>query len=291
MADVREVYFAAADGLELFARDYGDDGLTPVMCLPGLTRNSRDFETVAPRLSPKRRVICPDYRGRGRSQYAADPVTYRPDVELDDALRLLDTLGVTRAAVIGTSRGGIVAMVMAAKAKDRLAGVLFNDVGPHLETAGLLRIRNYLGATLPFHTWDGAVEALKAANPGFDKLTDTDWMNFARRVFRDDNGRPGLDYDPDLAKTFPGAEAIAAGKLADIWNLFDLVAPLPSLVLRGENSDLLSEATVAEMQRRSPRLAAVTVKGRAHVPFLDEAESIAAMDQWLARVDEHEMKR
>jgi len=289
----REVHWTAADGLKLFARDYGAERgePLPVLCLSGLTRNSRDFESIAPRLSLTRRVICPDYRGRGRSQYAADPKSYRPDVELDDVLLLLDALTIARVAVIGTSRGGIVAMVMAAKAKERLAGICFNDIGPHVDAAGLLRIRSYLGVAPRFTTWEQAAASIQATNPGFKNISDEGWLAFARRVFRDEDGVPKADYDLRLGEGFPGAEDIAAGKVADIWPMFDQTIPLTSVVLRGENSDLLSVETVAEMQRRHPALAAVTVKDRAHVPLLDESESIAAIESWLAAVDQNEKQR
>lgn len=287
----RDVYSASGDGLKLFARDYGPEmgGATPVLCLAGLTRNSLDFETIAPRLSRARRVICPDYRGRGRSEYSPDPKTYRPDIELDDALRLLDQLGIDRVAVIGTSRGGIIAMVMAAKAKERLAGICYNDVGPRIEAEGLLRIRSYLGVAPRFENFEQAVASLKAVNPGFRNLPDAQWMAFARRIFTDNNGRPGANYDLRLGESFPSAEDIAAGKLADAWPLFEATVPLPSTVLRGEFSDLLSAETVAEMLRRHPALQSVTVKDRAHVPLLDEPESVAAIDRWLAAVDHSEI--
>jgi pimeloyl-ACP methyl ester carboxylesterase len=286
----RDVYSASADGLKLYARDFGPErgDALPVLCLAGLTRNSQDFETIAPHLALSRRVICPDYRGRGRSEHSPDPKTYRPDIELDDALRLLDQLGVHRVAVIGTSRGGIIAMVMAAKAKDRLAGICFNDVGPRIEAEGLLRIRSYLGVAPRFETFEQAVASIRATNPGFRNVSDAQWMAFTRRIFRDENGRPGTNYDLRLGESFPSADEIAAGKLADIWPLFDLTVPLPAVVLRGEFSDLLTADTVAEMQRRHPALSAVTVKDRAHVPFLDEPECIAAIDTWLAAVDGRE---
>ena len=285
--DHRSVFSTSADGLKLFARDYGPErtDLVPVLCLAGLTRNSLDFETIAPRLAQTRRVICPDYRGRGLSQFAADPKSYRPDVELEDTLRLLDQLGISRVAVIGTSRGGLIAMVMAAKARERLAGICYNDIGPRIEPEGLLRIRSYLGVMPRFENFEQAVASIKAVNPGFKNLSDGQWMAFARRIFKDESGRPAANYDLRLGETFPGAEEIAAEKLADAWPLFDLTVPLPSTVLRGEFSDLLTTATVAEMQRRHPALAAVTVKDRAHVPLLDEPESIAAIEAWLRAVD------
>ncbi|MCB1380867.1 MAG: alpha/beta hydrolase [Alphaproteobacteria bacterium] len=273
--------------MRLHARDHGPVEATRValLCLPGLTRNAKDFESIAGRLAEDRRVICPDFRGRGRSQYASDPTTYRPDVEVADTLRLLDTLGIERAAIIGTSRGGIVAMVMATRAKDRMAGVLFNDIGPRIDKAGLLRIRTYLGNDPQFGSWDDAVAALKATNPGFETLTPAEWLVFARRVFRDADGVPRADYDAGLTATFPSAADIEDGKTPELWGLFDLLAGLPVAVLRGEHSDLLSAATVAEMVRQLPQTRATTVRNRGHVPFLDEPESLIAIDHWLADVD------
>lgn len=279
----------AADGVRLYARDYAGPGmgLTPVVCLPGLTRNAKDFETIAPRLSLARRVICPDFRGRGKSAHA-DPATYRPDQELADTLLLLDTLGISRFAVIGTSRGGIVAMLMAARALDRMAGVAFNDIGPKIDKPGLIRIRSYLGSDPHFTGWAQAIDALKVTNPGFQSLSEEEWLAFARRVFRDENGVPRADYDAGLTKNFPSVEDIETAKVPELWGLLDLMIDLPCTVLRGQYSDLLSAETVDEMQRRHKRLAAVTVANRGHVPFLDEPESIAAIDDWLAEVDRRE---
>lgn len=282
--DFREVHYSSVDGLSLYARDYAGGAGIPVLCLPGLTRNAKDFEALAPWLAKSRRVICPDFRGRGNSQYADDPSSYRPDVEMADTIALLDHLDVPRAGVIGTSRGGIVAMFMAAQAKERLAGVALNDIGPRIDVAGLLRIRTYLGRDPAFASWDEAAAALKITNPGFDTLTEAQWQVFARRVFREENGLPRADYDPQLTQGFPSAEAIASGKVPELWSLFDQLAPLPALVLRGENSDLLSAATVAEMQQRHPGLATVTIPNRGHVPFLDEPAAMARIESWLARL-------
>ena len=280
----REHFVAAADGTRLYARDYGGSGLTPAVCLPGLTRNAKDFETIAPWLAETRRVVALDFRGRGMSG-RADPATYRPDQEVADTLAVLDHLGIGRFAVIGTSRGGIVAMVMAARALPRMAGVLLNDIGPRIEAAGLLRIRGYLGTDPQFDGWDEAVAALKSANPGFPDLGEDEWLAFARRVYREADGRPCADYDPALAVNFPSAEDILAAKVPELWPLFDMLGSLPCLVLRGVHSDLLSEETVAAMRKRHARLAAATVRGRGHVPFLDEDDSLAAITDWLAAVD------
>lgn len=280
-----EHHVEAADGTRLYARDYqAGGGLTAAVCLPGLTRNARDFETIAPRLAAGRRVIALDFRGRGMSG-RADPATYRPDQEVADTLAVLDHLGVDRFAILGTSRGGIVAMVMAARALPRMAGVLFNDIGPRIDKAGLLRIRSYLGSDPQFASWAGAVAALKATNPGFARLSEACWLTFARRVYREEDGRPRADYDPALAVNFPGPEEIEAGKVPELWPLFEMLSPLPCLVLRGAHSDLLSPETVAEMQARHANLSAATVQDRGHVPFLDEPESLAAITDWLAAVD------
>lgn len=285
MAGYREHVFTAADGTPLYARDYGSPGgLTPAVCLPGLTRNAKDFETIAPELARQRRVVALDFRGRGRSG-RADPATYRPDQEVADTLLVLDQLGIRRFAIIGTSRGGIVAMVMAVRALERMAGVLFNDIGPQIDKEGMLRIRGYLGTDKPVASWEEAVSGLKRTTPGFPDLSEEDWHAFARRLYRDEDGRPRMDYDPGLSLNFPSTEEIMSGKASDLWPLFDLLAPLPCLVLRGEHSDLLSEETVAEMRRRHPRLAAATVPARGHVPFLDEPVSRQAMAAWLAAVD------
>ena len=281
-----EHFVSAADGTQLYVRDYAADrsGLVPIVCLPGLTRNAKDFETIAPALAQTRRVLAFDFRGRGRSG-RADPATYRPDQEVADTLLALDTLGIGRFAIIGTSRGGIAAMVMAARALPRMAGVLFNDIGPRIDKAGLLRIRTYLGTDPQFSSWHEAVAALKSSNPGFDTLSETDWLAFARRVYREVNGVPRADYDPGLAQNFPSVADIEAGKMPELWALLDMMADVPSLVLRGEHSDLLSDEVVAGMHQHHRRLQSVTVRARGHVPFLDEPESVSAIARWLSVVD------
>lgn len=279
----RDVYFTSADGLALYGRDYpADNGSTPLLCLCGLTRNMRDFEPLAQWLGGSRRLIMMDYRGRGRSAYAPDPLTYRPDIELADALRLLDHLGIGQANIIGTSRGGIIAMLMAAQFPQRLESVLLNDVGPIIEKASLLRIRSYLGRAVSFGSWNEAVAALKDSNPGFETLSESEWLSFAQRVFVEKGGRITNDYDLRLAETFPTAEDIEKSGVPDLWRLFDALAAFPVTVLRAEHSDLLSAETVTEMQKRHPRLSAFTIKDRGHVPFLNEPDAKAAIEAWLA---------
>lgn len=279
----REIRFRSPDGLDLYARDYGParDGPTPVLCLSGLTRNSKDAHPVAERIGQRRRLIAPDYRGRGRSAYAQDWSSYRVEVELADAIALLDRLGLQKVVVIGTSRGGLIAMLMVNLHRDRMFGVLLNDIGPELEQAGLLRIRRYLGKPLRAATWRGAVAALKRINPGFETLDEAQWLSFARRVYRDENGRPALDYDANLARAFPTPAQIKASPAS--WDLLKALGGLPAAALRGEHSDLISPATHARMAKLVAGLDAVSVANRGHAPFLDEPESAAAIDRLLAR--------
>lgn len=278
--------FRSADGLSLHARDYGhrDNGATPAVCLSGLTRNAKDFHQLACRLARHRRVLAPDYRGRGLSDYAPDPAHYTVEVELDDVRALFEAAGITRAVVIGTSRGGIIAMLMAATSREMLAGVVLNDIGPVLEVEGLLRIASYLGAPPP-DDWSAVVAYLRKTNPGFTGLDDAAWEDFARRIFRDEDGRPALDYDMRLASAFPDPEIIKQGEIPPFWNIFEALRGLPAGLLRGEHSDLLSEDTMAEMRRRVPELKVATVPGRAHTPFLDEPESLALIDAVIAEAD------
>jgi pimeloyl-ACP methyl ester carboxylesterase len=281
----RDLRFRSPDGLELYARDYGprEPVATPVLCLSGLTRNSRDAQPVAEQIASDRRVIAPDYRGRGRSDYATDWSTYTVEVELADAIALLDSLGIARVVLIGTSRGGLIAMLMAALHRDRLAGVLLNDIGPVLEPAGLQRIRRYLGRPLRVTTWRGAVAGLKRNNPGFQSLSEAEWLAFARRLYRDEGGRPVLDYDRNLRRSFPAAARIAAGAVPPMWELMAPLEGLPVAALRGKHSDLLSPDTHARMAEVVPGLDAATVADRGHAPFLDEPESRAAIARLLAR--------
>ncbi len=287
----RSIFFQTDDGLKLFARDYSsaNSSLTPVLCLPGLTRNSKDFEIIAPWLAKDRRVIVPDFRGRGQSQYAEDSASYRPDVELSDMIGLLNFQRIDRVAVIGTSRGGIVGMLMAALHRDRLAGLLLNDIGPELESAGLLRIRTYLGVQTKFESWDTAMDVLKSNNTGFHSLAADEWKAFAHRVYKPVSGLPCSDYDMALADTFPAIEDIRAGRIARLWDLFGSMQGLPVSVVRGEHSDLLSTATVKGMKEMIADMDATVVSNRGHAPFLDETESKGALVRWLERVDIHEI--
>ena len=268
----RHLYFTVHDGTRLYARDYGPRTARalPVVCLAGLTRNSKDFHLLAERLSAKRRVLALDWRGRGRSG-RADWRTYTPMVELADTLSLKTMAGIGEAAGGGTSRGGIVAMLMAAIRPTAIRAAVLNDIGPAIAPEGLLRIYGFLNHTPAPADWRHAAEILeKAHGAAFHGLGPDDWMAYARRTFRDVNGRPVIDFDPELRQSYVAYDDIVSGRTPDLWPQFEAMRAIPVLVLRGENSDILTAATVDAMRKRHPRLRAMTVAGRGHPPFLDE---------------------
>jgi pimeloyl-ACP methyl ester carboxylesterase len=266
--------FTSSDGVTLFYRDEGE-GL-PLLCLAGLTRDGRDFDFVAPHLQAVR-LIRPDYRGRGRSERAPWQ-SYTVQREARDALELLDHLGLARAAILGTSRGGLIAMLLARDAKARLMGVALNDIGPEIDPAGLAVIQDYLGR-VPVQKTHAEMAARRAeVLTGFRGVAESRWREEAERLFDETEDGLALRYDPALRAAFletgPQPEP-------DMWPVFDALASLPLCALRGANSDLLSADTFAEMMRRRPDMIAAEVPGRGHVPFLDEPESLEALRRWL----------
>lgn len=265
--------FTAADGVRIAYEDAGAG--IPVLCLSGLTRNARDFDFVAPHLDGLR-LIRMDYRGRGRSDWA-DHKTYDVATEAGDALGLLDHLGIGKAAVLGTSRGGLIAMLLGAMARNRLLGVAMNDVGPVFEPGGLTAIRDYLGKNPDFATLEEAAEARMADTSQFANVPKQRWMTFLGHVFDETPDGLKINYDPKLY------DAIAPGfdqPLPDTWPLFEALEGLPLAVIHGEKSDLLSRATVEEMARRHPGAHVAHVPDRGHIPFLDEPEALAALGAW-----------
>jgi pimeloyl-ACP methyl ester carboxylesterase len=282
-----ERFTLTQDGLPLFYRDYpGPPERTPVLCIPGLTRNARDFDFIARHIAITRRVIATDLRGRGRSGYDPNPANYAVPVETRDMFQLLQAAGVARVIVLGTSRGGVIAMTMAAFAPAILAGAILNDMGAQLDAAGLERIYRNLRSPPSYTGWDEAAAALKAANEAlFPNVSEERWRRFAHALYREGEGRIVGDYDP----RFPAAILAGSGTnprteagAANLWKWFGALGPIPALVLRGENSELLSEETVAAMIAAKPDLASTIVKDRGHVPFLDEPEAVAAIDTFLA---------
>jgi pimeloyl-ACP methyl ester carboxylesterase len=284
---VIEHWHAAPDGTRLFAREVGPHrpDQVPLLCLPGLTRNSSDFEPVFEIFGTTRRVIAMDFRGRGKSDHAADPLTYRPDVELQDTLGFLDALRVERVAILGTSRGGIVGMLMAALAKNRMAGLFLNDIGCKLEAAGLLRIMGYVGTAQTYKSWNDVAKQTAQSAVGFSGVSPKLWMAVVKRIYRESDDGIVQSHDLALSQTLPSVQAVTEGKLPELWSLMSALSDLPFALLRGEGSDLLSVDTVARMAELVPDLVTTTVAGRGHVPFLDEPESVAAIQTWLERVD------
>lgn len=275
--------FTASDGASLAFDDTGTGPAgpgVPLLCLAGLTRNARDFEPLLPHLGA-RRVIRMDYRGRGRSDYTG-AATYTVPQEARDVLDLLDHLGLDRVALLGTSRGGLIGMGLAAAAADRLAGLCLNDVGPRIERAGLERISGYIGRNPAARTHEELAAQLAQVMTGFANVPPERWLQQARAQYlRTDDGLQ-IDYDPALRDSFTAA---FSGDLPEAWAQFDAAADLPLCTLRGVNSELLSEATLQKMQARRPDMIVARVPDRGHVPFLDEPEALVAIQTWLEACD------
>jgi len=280
----REQNWTSADGLTLYGRVYESAGRAApaILCLPGLTRNSRDFEVLAPHLAERYRVICPDLRGRGFSQRDPQWRNYHPGTYLDDIGRLMEVFGLERVAVIGTSLGGLLAMLLAAGQPGRVAGIVLNDIGPEADHRGIERIRAYAGRLPPVRTWDEATAQFREVNgqtlPG---LSDRQWAVIARRCYREDaSGVPVLDCDPMIGEAIRAAPAMPQG----LWPVFAQIGAVPMLVVRGELSDILSVEILERMRREKSDLESLTVAGRGHVPLLDEPEVLPAIDRFLARL-------
>jgi pimeloyl-ACP methyl ester carboxylesterase len=275
------------DGLNLFLRDYpptGEASGVPVLCLHGLTRNSADFEGVAPRLAALgRRVLVLDVRGRGWSDRDPDPTRYRPDIYALDVLDALDALGIERAVFIGTSMGGVITMLVAVQAPSRVAAAVLNDVGPELNPAGLARIAGYVGKSEPVKSWEEMAALVKASNGiAFPDADDAFWHTMARRVAQQlPDGSIALAYDPAIAKVITRPQPVPAPSLIP---LFEALAKMPVLVIRGALSDILSEEGVAAMRRIKPDLETAEVPRVGHAPTLEETEARNALAAFLARV-------
>jgi pimeloyl-ACP methyl ester carboxylesterase len=271
--------FVAPDGIGLAWEEEGAG--VPILCLPGLTRDSADFDDLAAALGGRHRLIRLTFRGRGLSDRDPEFLNYNPAREAEDVVAFLDHLGLDRVVVVGTSRGGLVALVLAAIAKERLAAVLLNDIGPEVAPEGLAVIMTYLGIPPKAQTFPEVTAALKSRMaPGFPGLSEARWETIARRWFTAPDGSVGLTYDPRLRDA---VEALSAQPAADLWPLFDLLEGVPLAVVRGANSDLLSAETVAGMRARRPDLIVAEVPDRGHVPFLDEPEALAALEALIAR--------
>jgi pimeloyl-ACP methyl ester carboxylesterase len=277
-------YWWSNDNLRLHYRDYpGDPDAAPLLCVPGLTRNARDYAGLAERFSGGRRVIVVELRGRGESAYSKDPMSYVPLMYLQDLEALLGELKLARFIAVGTSLGGILTMLLAATERERLVGAILNDVGPEIDPAGLARIRGYVGRGNWHPTWMHAARALATANADvYPRYEIEDWLAMAKRLYRlNSAGRIVLDYDLKIAEPFrvPGNEAGP-----DMWHALEALSGKPVLIVRGDHSDILSVRVADRMRDALPGSELVTVADVGHAPTLDEPEAVAGIEQLLARV-------
>ena len=282
-----DIGWTSADGLSLYAKAYGPAAAKlNVLCLHGLTRNHNDFEPMIAALPGHYRFIAVDMRGRGRSAFYAEPNNYNPAIYAKDMGALLDKLGIARVALIGTSMGGLISLLMTRRMQKRIAGVVLNDVGPVVEKAGIARIAGYAGKVCPVTGWESAAEAVKTIQgAAFPDLPEERWMDFARRTYRElPTGEVVLDYDPNIARSLG---KVKPGPLTNfaLWRMFGGLKKIPLLVVRGETSDILSEKTALEMLRRHPDAELATVPRVGHAPILDEPEAVSAITDFLARLE------
>jgi pimeloyl-ACP methyl ester carboxylesterase len=289
MQSWNDIHFSARDGLRLYARHYPSPGsrCRPVLCLAGLTRNARDFHDLATALAGTdgagRDVYALDSRGRGRSERDRNWKNYTLLIELNDVLDFMTMKGLSDAAIVGTSRGGLIAMLMAVLRPCAMGAVVLNDIGPVLERDGLARIAAYVGRIPLPATWEDATVLVREMNERqFTAVPAGQWAECARAWFNEDRaGLPAPGYDANLSR----AISVMDGPMPELWPQFGALANMPTLAIRGENSDLLSEKTLEEMRARHPRLTAITVPGQGHAPLLKDGASIAAIAEFLARTD------
>ena len=284
------IFVTAQDGLKLHVRSYGRraEDLLPLVCLPGLARTAADFDTLAAALSSDRkhprRVIVLDYRGRGRSEYDRDPNNYSLAVELGDVLAVLTALEVGPAVFVGTSRGGILTMLLAAARPAALAGAILNDIGPVVEPRGLMRIKSYVGKLpQPRNFEDGAEILRRLFDAQFTRLDGEAWLAAARRTWQERDGRLVPTYDVRLATTLKGIDL--ERPLPALWHAFDALLGIPLLVIRGANSDVLSDATVTAMRERRGTLRSLVVPDQGHAPLLIEPEVIRQIAEFVAHCE------
>ena len=282
----RDIHFSAHDGLQLYGRHYPAMGPSEgsVVCLPGLTRNSKDFHRLACALSAYGigpfDVYCLDFRGRGSSAYDPHWSNYTPFIELLDTIDFLTVEGIHSAAFIGTSRGGIVTMLLAALRPTAIAGAVLNDIGPVIDAQGLARIVGYVGLTPVPTDWDDATRLIREMNQGFfPYVSENDWREIARQWFEEREGRPAPGYDANLAKTFSTAD-VAKG-IPTMWPQFTALCRTPTLAIRGANSDILSAQTLKQMIERHPMMASITVEDEGHAPLLRENLTIETIADFL----------
>jgi pimeloyl-ACP methyl ester carboxylesterase len=282
----RSLFVSAPDGLKLHVVAYGSRiaPTLPVVCLPGLARTAADFEELARSLAagPEgRAVYALDYRGRGRSDYDRNPANYNFAVELADVIAVLTALGIGRAVFVGTSRGGLLTMLLATARPAAIAGVVLNDIGPVIEPKGLVRIKGYVGKLpQPTSFADAGTVLRRLFAAQFPTLTDDDWVAFAHRTFQERDGRLVPNYDPRLAETLRGVDI--EQPLRALWKEFDALAAVPMMVIRGAKSDILSPATVKAMRARRKGLKTIEVPDQGHTPLLSEPSLISRISAFVA---------
>lgn len=319
MTDYSDVWYTSHDGLKLYARSYLSalgrqpaqgclsaleskpaqrdesvldsqavenqvDAKPVILCMHGLTRNSADFEGICKHLAGEYRLIVVDQRGRGLSAYDANPANYQPAVYVQDMFTLLEHLNISSVTLMGTSMGGIMAMMMAAMQPQMINALIINDIGPELDPVGLARIQGYVGQQTAVTTWAEAAQYNKAINgSAFPDFSDQDWDEFARRTYRADSfGKPVLDYDLAIATPIKASDGDSL--MPDLWPIFELSIDKPMLVIRGELSDLLAPSCVAKMRSLKPDLAFVEVPNVGHAPFLDEPNAVVVIKEFLQTV-------
>ena len=283
MSLYRDVFYSSPDGLRLHARDYGDEHAPlTVLCMPGLSRNARDFEPVAERLAPRFRILCAEQRGRGESAYDPKPKNYHPGTYVGDMVALLDHLKLERVAMIGTSLGGLMAMMMAAGLPDRVAGIVVNDVGPEVAIEGLVKIQSYIDRVTNVGSWDQAIEDVsRVFGASFPAYGRADWERAARALYKEnERGVPVLDFDPRIADNFKTLEP----KALDMWPVFDALPKIPFGLVRGKLSDLLTAPIMEEMLRRRPDIVLAEIDDSGHAPTLDEPPARAVIDRVLGAI-------
>jgi pimeloyl-ACP methyl ester carboxylesterase len=286
----RSIFITAQDGLLLHVREYGTRAAPalPAVCLPGLARTTADFDTLAPALAngrPARRVIAIDSRGRGRSQYDSNPENYNVAVELGDVVTVLTALEMSKAVFVGSSRGGILTMLLAVAHPAAIAGAVLHDIGPVIELKGLARIKSYVGKLpRPRSFAEGGKILRRLFETQFPRLTAEQWLAAAERTWKMEDGALVPTYDVRLASTL--AELDIERPLPSMWNEFDALARVPILVIRGANSDILSATTVDAMRARHPSLETIEVPDQGHVPLLDGPDLIDRIAEFVERCDD-----
>lgn len=285
MDNYSDYWYQSSDGLRLYARDYpcsatGKGNPSTVLCMHGLTRNCADFAGLAGHLCSDYRVLSVDQRGRGRSDYDSVAANYTPLTYVQDMFGLLDRLQVSEVILVGTSMGGLMSFIMAAMQPARISAMVINDIGPEVDQRGLDRINSYVGKSKPVSNWAEAIAQVRSiAEVAFPDFTDEQWQDFARDVYREENGIPVLAYDPAISQ--PMSDANSGAVPPDLWPLFESIVKVPMLVIRGESSDILSRECIEQMRDRKRDLQVSEIPQRGHAPTLNEAASRTAIDRFL----------